>query len=110
MSRAKGDKAEDRACRYLSDNGYRVVDRNVSSRFGEIDILAIKDDTLHIIEVKSGIDYESAIQNITPSKTRKILLTAQTYMKKHNLDLDYCLDAIIVTPQKCEMVENISFY
>ncbi len=110
MSRAKGDKAEERASVYLNDIGFRIVGRNVSSRFGEIDILAIKDDVLHIVEVKSGVDYESAIQNITKEKMRKIYQTAQVYIKQHNLDLDYCFDVVIVTGSECEIVENVSFY
>lgn len=68
MSRAKGNLAEDKACGFLYENGFSVIERNFYSRFGEIDIIALKDEVLHFIEVKSGLDYESAIQNITPKK------------------------------------------
>ncbi|MBA1432987.1 MAG: YraN family protein, partial [Epsilonproteobacteria bacterium] len=40
MSRAKGDVAEERACAYLLENDYAIVERNFYSRFGEIDIIA----------------------------------------------------------------------
>ena len=108
MSRAVGDAAEQRAVAFLRAEGFRIVDRNVSSRFGEIDIIAMKGDVLHIIEVKSAPTFEQAAGNITPAKVRKILMTAETYMKKHRLDLDYTLDAVIVCGTSCELLENIT--
>ncbi len=105
MSRQKGDFAEDRAVSYLEDLGYKIVDRNYYSRFGEIDIIAKKDDTLHFIEVKSG-DGEP-IYKITPSKLSKIIKTADIYMQKKHIDLDYCFDAVIVT-QQIEFIGNIT--
>jgi len=108
MSRAKGNLAEDRACTFLDEHGFMIVERNFYSRYGEIDIIASKDNVLHFIEVKSGLDYELAIQNITPSKLRKLIRTGNTFLKKNNLDVNFTYDAIIVTPQEVELVENIT--
>ena len=109
MSRAKGDIAESKACQYLLQNGYQVIERNFYSRFGEIDIIAFKDEVLHFVEVKSALDYELAIQNITPSKMRKLLKTGELYLKKNGVKSAYMYDAVIVTPTSIEMVENITF-
>ena len=108
MSRAVGDRGEEKAVAYLQENGFSVVDRNVSSRFGEIDIIAMKNEVLHFIEVKSSYSYEIAVQNITPAKMKKFLRTVDVYMKKHQLDVTYCIDAVIVTPDACELLENIT--
>ena len=108
MSRAKGNVAEDQAVHYLTERGFCIVERNFYSRFGEIDIIAKKENTLHFVEVKSGEDYEIAIQNITPTKLSRIIKTANVYMKKNAYDGDFCLDAIVVTPLDIEMLENIS--
>ena len=108
MSRAKGNLAEDKACEYLDENGFMIIERNFYSRFGEIDIIATKDEALHFVEVKSGLDYESAIQNITKSKLSKLIKTAHIYMKKNLLDVDFMFDAIVVTPRNIELVENIT--
>ena len=108
MSREKGNFAEERACSYLVENGYEVVERNFYSRFGEIDIIALKEDVLHFVEVKSGDDYESAIQNITTTKLSRIIKTAQIYMKKQNSDNDYTFDAVVVTPSDVIFVEDIT--
>ncbi len=108
MSRAKGNIAEERACEYLLEFGYAIVDRNVYSRFGELDIIAAKEGVLHFVEVKSGDDYELAIQNITPTKLSRLIKTAQVYMKKNSYEGDFTFDAVIVTSQTIDLVENIT--
>jgi putative endonuclease len=107
MSRYKGDLAENRACQYVENLGFFIIDRNFYSRFGEIDIIASKDDILHFIEVKSSTSYE-AVYNITPSKLKKIIKTANLYIKKFNIDKAFCIDAVIVQGQDIEFLENIT--
>jgi len=108
MSRAKGNLAEERAKMFLYDDGYTIVESNYYSRFGEIDIIAVKEEVLHFIEVKSAEDFELAIQNITPKKLSKLIKTAQIYMSKNSFDGTFVFDAVVVTPQNVEMVENIT--
>ncbi len=105
LSRQKGNFAEDRAVDYLQALGFLVIDRNYYSRFGEIDIIATKDEVLHFVEVKSG-EYDPIYQ-ITPSKLSKVQKTAQIYMSKKRLDMDFCIDALIVT-ENIELIENIT--
>jgi len=108
MSRAKGNLAEERACKFLINSSFTIVERNFYSRFGEIDIIAVKDEVLHFVEVKSGLDYESAIQNITPQKLSRLIKTGNVYLKKNALDVDFVYDAVVVTPKEIEFVENIT--
>lgn len=108
MSRAKGNLAEDKACRFLDENGFSIVERNFYSRFGEIDIIAVKNEVLHFVEVKSALDYESAVQNITPRKLSRLIKTGDVYLKKNKLNVSYVYDAIIVTPKDIEYLENIT--
>ncbi len=107
MSRAKGNLAEDKAVSYLHDKGFQVIERNFYSRFGEIDIVALKDDVLHFVEVKSGKG--EPIYKITPSKISKIQKTIQFFLNKTKLDFDYCIDGLIVKRDDIEMFENIGF-
>ena len=108
MSRAKGNVAEDKASEFLLGLGFTIVERNFYSRFGEIDIIAVKDEVLHFVEVKSGLDYESAIQNITPKKLSRLIKTGDVYMKKNSLHVDFVYDALVVTPKAVDIVENIT--
>lgn len=108
MSRAKGNIGEDKATLFLQECGYLILERNFYSRFGEIDIIATKEASLHFIEVKSGEEYELAIQNITPTKLSRIIKTANVYIKKSGFDGYYSIDAVVVTPHEVELVENIT--
>ncbi len=88
-----GLKAEDRAVEYLVSHNYSILDRNFHSRFGELDIVAKKDDILHFFEVKYSKEYD-AITRITPKKLQKIIKTIDYYMYKKNIDLDFQIDAL----------------
>jgi len=107
-TKAKGNLAEERGCDYLRSHGYRIIDRNVYNRFGEIDIIALKENVLHFVEVKSAQTYEQAVNNITPSKLQKLNRTIQTYLQKKKFSFDYCIDALIVTENEIVWIENIT--
>ena len=107
MSRAKGNIAEDLACDWLMRQGCRILERNVYSRFGEIDIVAEKGGVLHFVEVKSGSTFEP-IYNITLSKLSKLSRSIDAYLKRHGLENPYQLDALIVKGDRCEWIENIT--
>jgi len=107
MSRALGDIAEEKACDYLSDLGYQIIERNYTLRGGEIDIIAIKDEVLHFIEVKSGSSYDP-IYNITPKKLQFVINTAQRFMQKKNLNMAFQIDGLSVQDNICRLVENIT--
>ena len=108
MSRSKGDYFENKATEFLSLNGYKIVDRNFyAKKLGEIDIIALKDEVYHFIEVKSGETFE-AVYNITPSKLHKILRSVEYYLKSKKLDVAYCIDAMIYAGEELEYLENIT--
>ena len=48
-----GFKSEDKAVKYLKNQGFEIITRNFKSKFGEIDIIAKKTNILHFIEVKA---------------------------------------------------------
>ena len=107
MSREVGNRAEQIASKWLMKQGCQIIDCNVYSRFGEIDIIAQKRGVLHFIEVKSGTTFEP-VYNITPAKLSKLLKSIQAYLKKYKLDMPYQLDALIVKGNECEWIENIT--
>lgn len=109
MSREKGDFAEKRAISFLEDLGFKVIEKNFyAKKIGEIDIIAKKGETYHFYEVKSANDYETAINNITSSKLSKIKRSVEYYIQKKELNVSYVIDAIIVTNDSIELLENIT--
>jgi len=107
MSRALGDIAEEKACQYIQTLGFSIIERNYTLRGGEIDIIAIKDEVLHFIEVKSGTSYDP-LYNITPKKLQFVINTAMRFMQKKSLDLPYQIDAISIRNETCKLIENIT--
>ena len=105
-TKTKGNLAEDKAVKFLINKGYKIIDRNFYFKGGEIDIIALKDDIIHFIEVKSGKNFEP-VYNITPLKLKRIIKGATIYMKKHNLKNAFCIDAIIIK-DSIEHLKNLT--
>jgi len=105
VSRKLGLIGEEKASKFISQLGFIILDKNFYSRFGEIDIIAIKDDTLHFIEVKSGKNSNYAI---TKNKLDKIIKTVNFYLSSKNIELKFCIDAVIINGEFIEFIENIT--
>jgi putative endonuclease len=77
-----GTTGESLALQYLRNKGFSFVEKNYRTRFGEIDLIVKKDNTLVFVEVKTrkdtfkGQPYEA----ITLRKRRHILKVAQYYL------------------------------
>ncbi len=84
-TRQKGDIGEDKAAAYLEMAGYTIVQRNYRIRTGEIDIIAIKDDFLVFVEVKSlpHGNIETLAHELGPIKQKKIIKTSKSYLQNH---------------------------
>ena len=103
----KGAVAENKAIDFLKEKNFKIIDRNFYTKYGEIDIIAFKDNVFHFIEVKSGKNFEP-IYNITPTKLQRIIKSAYIYLKKHKINSAFCIDAIILK-ENIEFIENITF-
>jgi len=109
LSKQKGDFAEKRAISYLEDLNFKIIEQNFyAKKLGEIDIIAKKNDVYHFCEVKSAQDYETAINNLNFSKLSKIKRSVDYYIQTKKLNYAYCINAIIVTPEEIEFIENIT--
>lgn len=89
-----GNMGEDIAASYLLNNNFTINRRNFYSRYGEIDIIATKNDIIHFIEVKTrkNKDFANALESVTKSKQNKLIKTALVY----NPDCMCCFDIIEV--------------
>ncbi len=60
-----GKIGENLASTYLQKNDFKILKKNFQTKFGEVDIIALKDKTLYFIEVKTrsnlkkGAPYEA---------------------------------------------------
>lgn len=85
QKRSFGNKGEDIAEGLLLQNGYKIIERNFSGRFGEIDIIALDAQTLVFVEVKTRKDRRFGMpqEAVTAQKLYKIKKTAEYYSLLH---------------------------
>ncbi|MDH5753378.1 MAG: YraN family protein, partial [Deltaproteobacteria bacterium] len=84
-NRQAGSAGEDIAAGFLARAGYQLRERNWRCREGEIDLVAVKDGYLVIVEVKArtaGTMYHPTA-NITPAKVKKLRRLGEQYMADH---------------------------
>jgi putative endonuclease len=79
-----GQAAEDAAYHYLLAQGLTLLERNYSTRYGEIDLIMLHDQVLVFIEVRyrKSAQYGGAAASISRNKQRHIRNTAAAYLQK----------------------------
>ncbi|PIR84209.1 hypothetical protein COU18_00450 [Candidatus Kaiserbacteria bacterium CG10_big_fil_rev_8_21_14_0_10_51_14] len=99
-----GRDGEDIACQFLQRKGYKIIEKNYRRKWGEIDIVALKDDTVRFVEVKA-VSHESPIafrgemdyrpeELVHHTKLRKIARTASLYMEEKRDKREYQIDVV----------------
>jgi len=98
-SKKLGILGEKIAQRYLEKKGYRILDKNYSSKFvsgpqrGEIDIVAKKGETISFVEVKTLENSRESLA-ISPEekfnwqKKRKIVKMAESWLMEKKIPFD----------------------
>ncbi len=80
-----GRRAEQDACRYLQQQGLRLVERNYACNCGEIDLIMQDRDTLVFVEVRyrKNPRFGSAAESVDWRKQDKLSATAAHYLQTH---------------------------
>src|SRR5689334_920671 len=80
-----GTEAENMAAKWLTGNGYQIIHRNWRYSHYEIDIIAMKDDTLHFIEVKARNDsqFGHPEESVSKKKFKNLQRGADEYLHLH---------------------------
>ena len=99
-----GKTAEDKTASFLRKNGYKVIKRNYSCRFGEIDIIAEKGDYIVFVEVKARKQNSivSPLEAVDTVKIQRIMLTADDYIFKTQCELQPRFDIAQITVKEDE--------
>lgn len=118
-----GEIGENSACKYLEKNGFSIITRNYLRKWGEIDIVAQKDDILHFVEVKSVSrsledvlhetqegDLYRAEDNMHPWKLERLSRTIQSYLIENDVsdETNWQFDLITVVLDKDKRQSYVS--
>jgi len=110
-----GKQGEELANEFLRKNGYAILETNYRYRKAEIDLIAQKDQTLAIVEVKTrtSTDFGTPESFVNKKKINLILEATNAYVDEKNLDLEISLDIISVILGKeieIEHIQNAYFF
>ncbi len=75
----KGRNGENIACAILEKFNYKIIERNYLTKYGEIDIVALKNNIIHFIEVKTTFGEYDPAENFHKGKLAKFLKTVKLY-------------------------------
>jgi len=82
-----GLKGEKQAEEFLKKQGYKIIEKNFRTSFGQIDIIAKEKNTFCFIEVKTRRNFSFGLpeEAVTYPKQKKILKVALAYLKQKGL-------------------------
>lgn len=99
-----GTGGEERAAKFLSRQGYRILERNYRTPFGEIDLIALDRDELVFVEVKTRTNdvFGSPELAVNPRKQGRMIRAALGYIKSKKLHQVPCRFDVIAISQTTE--------
>lgn len=107
-----GQSGEAFAAAFLEKKGYRVLERNYRSRFGEIDLIAQDGKTIVFVEVKARrtLRWGDPAQAVHHRKQQKIFQVAQLYLmrqEKEDVPCRFDVVEVIITPDGSSRIHHI---
>lgn len=112
-----GKIGEQIAVYFLVQKGFKIVEKNVNRKWGELDIVVKKkmrgEWRFHIIEVKTvsksvAFARMHPAENLTQSKLKKLERTSILYCQENNIE-NWQLDAVLVWFDKVNNKSEIQY-
>lgn len=108
--RELGSRYEENAARFLTEQGYKILEKNFRCKIGEIDLIGKEDGYLCFIEVKyrSNGEYGLPAEAVDERKRKKIFLTALSYMNYRRLlpDTPCRFDIVVILDDRYSLIKN----
>ncbi len=95
----RGVEAEDYAASHLERDGYSILQRRYKTKFGEVDLIVLRDRVLCFVEVKARPVLADALDAVT-IRTRRRIEKSALYFISQNIeytDYDMRFDVVAVT-------------
>jgi putative endonuclease len=109
---AAGREGEARAAVYLETAGLTIIARNVRSKSGEIDLVALDGRTIVFVEVKtwSVYTFDDLSYGMNLQKQRRIIETAKYFLSVHREynSMAVRFDVVFISPAAEQTPEKIT--
>lgn len=112
QKRITGDIGEEYTCKYLQKNGYKILSRNFTTKFGELDIIAVNKTHIAFVEVKTRHQNPMVrpCLSVNKSKQIKIMRCAYLYLKTNRLNLQPRFDvAEVYLKSNSDEIHHINY-
>lgn len=99
-----GNEAEQIAVNFLIEKGHQILERNFRYGHAEIDVISLKNNVLHITEVKARTStaYGEPESFVTKSKIDLLVKATNHYVQKHDLNFEVQFDIISIVKNSYE--------
>ena len=110
-----GKFGEEMAVAFLEKEGYTILETNWTFQKAEIDIIAQKENTLAVVEIKtrSSLDFGLPQDFVKPKKIQLLVKAVDEYVSSQDLDVDVRFDIIAIhKEEKSFVIEHLidAFY
>jgi len=105
-----GKLGEELAAHYLLRKGYEILERNWTFKKGELDIIALFENQIVVVEVKTRNSnfFGDPQEFVSPAKIKMLVKTANEYIIENDIALETRFDIIAVL--KNSKLENIEHF
>lgn len=99
------------AARYLRDNGYDIISSNYVCRFGELDIVAVKDKIMCFVEVKTrNISTKfRPMEAVDEGKQKRLEMAAKSFLAAAKISTESRFDVCEVYLDDNDSLCNINY-
>lgn len=108
-----GDLGERIAADYLEGKGYHLVDHNFTTRYGELDLVALEGGNLVFVEVKTrtSATFGTPEASVTPVKMERIQNAALLWLQAHpEYPDDWRVDVIAILLSHGKEVQDLQHF
>jgi putative endonuclease len=107
-----GNKGEELATRYLEKKGYKIIERNFRTRFGEIDIVCWDALTLVFVEVKTkiGHNFGEPEEMVNKGKLSQVKRMGEVFLQDKNIEVQCRIDVVAIVLFENGEVEKLEHY
>ncbi|MCF3936281.1 YraN family protein [Acuticoccus sp. M5D2P5] len=103
-----GVAAEKSVACYLHAGGYTILGSRERTRGGEVDLIAVRDDTVAFVEVKARRRGYDGLEAVTRTKQARISAAADDWLSRNPAFAEHTLrfDVALVWPGMLDYLEN----
>mgnify|MGYP001089680083 CR=1 FL=1 len=108
-----GNLGEKIAADFLLQKGYKLLDQNYHTRYGELDLVTAESEIIVFIEVKTRTSgsFGNPETSITEAKLQRIHNAALLWLQEHpEVDDDWRIDAVAITLDHQKKIKDIQHF